>query len=113
MPQMVKISELVQGIFIDPFKKNHIIYLDTLLESLRSAGIGCYVSNTFMGAMGYADDIILLAPTRLALQEMLNICEEFSHKHHMLFSTDPNPTKSKTKCLYFTVKQEKVYVTHY
>ena len=67
--------------------------------------MGCHISNIFLGALGYADDIILLAPTRHALQVMLNICEEFAHKHSMLFSTDPNPVKSKTKCLYFSVKQ--------
>ena len=35
---------------------------------------------------------------------MLNICEKFSSTHSMIFSTDPNPAKSKTKCLYFSRK---------
>ena len=41
---------------------------------------------------------------------MLTICEEFSTSHSMLFSTDPNPVKSKTKCLIFsrTVTPEQV-----
>ena len=56
----------------------------------------------FLGAFGYADDVLLLAPSRQALQEMLCICEDFSTKHSMLFSTDPNPVKSKTKCLLFS-----------
>ena len=36
---------------------------------------------------------------------MLNICEEFSSSHSMLFSTDPIPAKSKTKCLFFSRKR--------
>ena len=35
---------------------------------------------------------------------MLNICQEFSNEHSMLFSTDPDPAKSKTKCLHFSRK---------
>jgi hypothetical protein len=33
---------------------------------------------------------------------MLNICEKFASIHSMLFSTDPDPAKSKTKCLLFS-----------
>jgi len=57
-----------------------------------------------MGAFGYADDVILLAPTRHSLQVMLDICQDFADSHNMLFSTDPKPSKSKTKCLYYTTK---------
>ena len=64
-----------------------------------------------MGAFGYADDIILLAPTRHSLQIMLNICQNFAEKHDMLFSTDPEPKKSKTKCLYFSAKAQKINPT--
>ena len=78
------------------------VYLDTLLQSLRNSGVGCYLGGTFMGAFSYADDVILIAPTRHSLQIMLKICEEFSSTHEMQFSTDPSPSKSKTKCLYFT-----------
>ena len=35
---------------------------------------------------------------------MLNVCEDFSNEHSMLFSTDPDPVKSKTKCMYYTMK---------
>ena len=35
---------------------------------------------------------------------MLKICEDFSTEHSMQFSTDKNPIKSKTKCLYFSKK---------
>ena len=58
-----------------------------------------------MGAFGYADDVTLLAPTRYGLQTMLKICEEFATSHSMLFSTDPSPAKSKTKCMFFSTSR--------
>ena len=92
-----------QGAILSP--SLFCVYLDTLLCLLRDAGVGCHIGGQFLGAYGYADDVILLAPTREGLQLMLNICETFSSTHStMIFSTDPNPAKSKTKCLYFSRK---------
>ena len=31
---------------------------------------------------------------------MLNLCEAYGNEHNIIFSTDPNPVKSKTKCVY-------------
>ena len=31
----------------------------------------------------------------------MSICEDYAKRHNLLFSTDPNPAKSKTKCLFF------------
>ena len=50
-------------------------YADDLIKELRALGVGCYIANTFMGATVYADDILLLAPTRSAMAAMLSICE--------------------------------------
>ena len=35
---------------------------------------------------------------------MIKICEEYGVEHNIVFSTDPNPSKSKTKCLLFCGK---------
>ena len=53
------------------------IYMDEILANLRKLGVGCYIGEVFMGAMGYADDLVLLAPSRTAMQMMLQACEEF------------------------------------
>jgi hypothetical protein len=92
-----------QGAILSP--SLFCVYLDTLLVRLRDAGVGCHVGGSFSGAFGYADDVTLLAPSRQALQIMLDICENFSASHSMLFSTDPVPAKSKTKCLFFSRKR--------
>ena len=51
--------------------------------------------------LGYADDDWLLAPSLNALQDMLNTCEKYNLEHGLRFSTDPKPSKSKTKCIAF------------
>ena len=42
-----------------------------LLQSLRKSGVGCQVGGVFAGAVVYADDLLLLAPSRSAMQSML------------------------------------------
>ena len=76
-------------------------YVDDLLKELRSLQIGCHISGVWFGAYGYADDLILLAPNRQVLQQMVAICEKYGQEHNLVFSTDPKPALSKTK---YTVK---------
>ena len=38
-------------------------YVDGLLTELEEQGVGCTVGNHFVGALGYAHDLLLLAPT--------------------------------------------------
>jgi Reverse transcriptase (RNA-dependent DNA polymerase) len=49
------------------------IYIDGLLVALSRAGMGCFVGSNFVGALAYADDIVLLAPSATALRIMLVI----------------------------------------
>ena len=77
------------------------VYLDDLLTSLRELQLGCHIGGWWFGAVGYADDLMLLAPNREVLQSMLKVCQEYAREHNLVFSTDPIPSKSKTKCMYF------------
>ena len=72
----------------------YCIYVNGLFERLRSRKSGCWMGSTYLGIMGYADDNFLLAPSRDALQNMLETCEEYSEEHNLKFSTDANPVKS-------------------
>ena len=76
------------------------LYIDKLLVSLEQSGWGCHVSNHFYGATAYADDIILLSPTRQGLQQMFDICHDYFNSHDITISTNPDPAKSKTKCIF-------------
>ena len=53
-----------------------------------------------MGVVVYADDILLMAPTRGAMQAMLDKWEQYAIKNNIKFSTDPDPSKSKSKCIF-------------
>ena len=81
------------------------IYMDEILVELRSLGVGCYVGEVFMGACGYADDLVLLAPSRSAMQLMLSACEQFGARNNLIFRTDTDPHKSKTKCVFIVGKK--------
>ena len=70
--------------------------------------IGCHIGGYWYGALGYADDLILLAPNREVLQRMLEICQSYAEEHNLVFSTDPVPSKSKTKCMIFCGKAGRV-----
>ena len=53
-------------------------YNDLLLTMVKKSGIGCYVGCTFVGSLAYADDVVLLCPTKTGLLKMLNIYKQFS-----------------------------------
>ena len=76
------------------------VYMDDLLLKLRKAGVGCHLGGVFTGVVGYADDLLLMAPSRSAMVTMLKICEDYAGQNNLEFSTDPNPDKSKSKCIF-------------
>ena len=78
-------------------------YLDDLLVKLRTLGLGCHIAGLWMGATGFADDLALLSTGRQELQKMVTICQEYGAEHNLVFSTDPNPARSKTKCILFSI----------
>ena len=78
------------------------VYLDPLFTELQREGFGCHLASLWMGAVGYADNIILLAPSRDAAAKMLGTCERFAQANNIKFSTDPNPDRSKSKAIYVT-----------
>ena len=89
-----------QGSVLSPYLFSSC-YLDDLLVKLRKLKLGCHVAGIWMGATAYADDLTLMAPDRLTLQRMISISEDYGKEHNLIFSTDPNPNQSKSKCVYF------------
>ena len=49
---------------------------ELLLLKLRSSGYGCYIDDTFVGALGYPDT--LLSPSIRGLKQMVHISETFA-----------------------------------
>ena len=52
----------------------------------------------FVGALAYADDIVLLAPTSRAMRRMSTICDDFAAGYRLKFNA--NKSKCLTICLY-------------
>ena len=63
------------------------IYIDELFRLLKLSGYGCYIGDMFYGALGYADDVCLLAPSRTALSAMIHICESYGREYDVKFNT--------------------------
>ena len=62
------------------------VYIDSLLFELKKSGYGCCVGPHFAGCLGYADDLVLLSPTKKGLKHMLDIADEFSKCFHVNFN---------------------------
>ena len=78
-----------QGGILSP--KFFSLYIDDLIKMLRKKGIGCHVLEMFVACILFADDMALMAPSRSALQKMINICTDYCDK----FCLDFNAKKSK------------------
>ena len=64
------------------------------MNKMRRMNIGCCIGRNYVGVVGYADDLSLVAPCIDGLQEMLKVCEKYAEDHNLKFSTDVNPNKS-------------------
>ena len=64
------------------------IFFDELLRMLENSGVGCYLGHRFMGALSYADDVALIAPTITAARMMLRVCEDFASRYKVLFNAE-------------------------
>ena len=74
--------------------------MDDLIVRLRKSGVGCHIGGVFCGVVGYADDLLLMAPSRSAMEKMLTLCEDYAGENNLEFSTDPNSAKSESKCIF-------------
>ena len=75
------------------------VYVDEMMSRLEELKIGCHLGHRFCGALGYADDVILLSPTITSMKLMLNCAELFANEYHVKF----NPSKSS--CLFFLAQR--------
>jgi len=64
------------------------IYIDDLLIRLKNSGVGCFIGLNYVGALAYADDIVLVAPTPTAMRKLLSICDVFASEFDIIFNTE-------------------------
>ena len=82
--------------------------MNKLLIQLEQSGLGCHVGNYYYGSSAYADDLLLLSPSRNGLQKMFTICEKYFSEHCITISTNIDVKKSKTKCIYFSHERNNI-----
>ena len=92
-----------QGGNLSPLLFN--VYLDDLLCSLRSMRIGCHFRNHPVNALAYADDVVLLSPSRAGLEKLVQRCESFALSRDIKFNV------KKTVCMIFNPQRPYV-VSH-
>jgi len=64
------------------------VYIDGLLCMLRDSNVGCFIGDVSVGALAYADDVTLLAPTPSAMRHLLYICEQYGRKFSIVFNAN-------------------------
>ena len=74
------------------------IFLEELSVRLVKKGVGCFINDYCFNHICYADDIIITAPSSVALQELLYVCEEYAKEFEMLYNC------KKTICMKFVPK---------
>ena len=84
---------LKQGAIVSPIL--FCVYLDTLLIELKKARVECFIGNWFVAMLGYADDIVLLAPTARAMRTTLSACDKFAGEYNVISNA------KKSKCIAF------------
>lgn len=73
-----------QGGVLSPHLFN--IYMEDLSEKLCDSGVGCFLKNTCLNHLFFADDSILLAPTVESLQSLLDICFQYSLECDIIYN---------------------------
>ena len=79
--------------------------MNELFSEMKKSRAGCHIDEYYAGMFGYADDLLLLCPSRDGLQKMLEIAEKYANDHRISFSTNIDPNKSKTKGIIFSKKE--------
>ena len=90
-----------QGGILSP--KLFSVYIDDLSNLLISLCVGCFLNNVCFNLVFYADDLCLMAPCAIALQELLNTCHRYS------IIADFNFNALKSFCIAFTPKFFKLF----
>ena len=73
--------------------------MDDLLVKLRTLRTGCFVGDCAVNVLAYADDIVLLSPTRRGLQTLVDQCELFAISRDIRFNV------AKTVCMVFSPRK--------
>lgn len=73
-----------QGGILSPILFN--VYMDELSERLNRLKTGCLVGNTVVNLLMYADDLVLLCPYSVGMQQMLKVCSQYGLEYDIKYN---------------------------
>ena len=79
--------------------------MDDLSSLLNTSRIGCHIDDVCINYVFYADDLCLMAPCAIALQELINVCYQYSNK------IDLNFNATTSFCVAFTPNHYKLLLS--
>ena len=75
-----------QGGVMSPFL--FTVVMESLIEKVKSLNIGCHIGNKNASIFVFADDILLLCPTRASAQKLVDTCYNHAEILGLTFNTD-------------------------
>ena len=63
------------------------VYMEELSCRLQNLDIGCFINDTCLNHIFYADDAVLLAPTVESLQRLLNVCDAYADDFSVIYNS--------------------------
>ena len=64
------------------------VYIDQLSKDINRISAGCYIGNTLVNHIIYADDICCFSSSVAGLQDLLDVCDRFSYKNGIVFNSN-------------------------
>ena len=77
------------------------------MKVLSNSGFSCYIGKGFYGCMGYADDIVILAPTLLSTNKLLELAYKVGLEYNIMFNVE------KTKFINMDKDPDRVEDLHF
>ena len=62
------------------------MYIDDLSRLLNNVRAGCYVGNSCINHIFFADDICLMSPSLAGLQDLIDVCSAYAKVNDIVFN---------------------------
>ena len=74
-----------QGGILSPYLFN--LYMNDLSVKLSKCNTGCYIGDTSINHIMYADDLVVFSPCVVGLMDLLQTCEIYANDHDIVYNS--------------------------